>query len=341
MKVCEKYLKNLVLYSYDDLENVERSELEAHLKICASCRVELHELQSMQKHIPQKPLIEPDDATLQLMRNAVSQKIREKTIKPVKYNSSRLFFYRIAQKPAFQVGFAVLLLTFGFFAGRGTVSGVDNSQLDFQNLIAANQLIQTTNSQINPLLAGVEKVKFNSSTGEVEIFYTTINDIQLNGNLDDPVIRQILSHAMLDEENPSVRLHAVKALQVFAEEEKKIKPELVNSLETLLDKENNLGIRLQALKLLNILPLNSSVKNILTKVLVHDSEPSMRIQAFDKLTSQTQSGEEMDEYLAIVKQDTSEYLKYRSKSIIDKLQQEENLNQEENNPVKIMRKEQQ
>ncbi len=339
MKVCEKYHKNLVLYSYNDLEDIERSDLEAHLKICASCRVELQELQVMHKQIPQKSLIEPDDATLQLMRNAVSQKIREKTITPVKYNSNRLFFSNITQKPAFQISFAVLLLTFGFFAGRGTVSGVDNSQLNFQNLIAANQLIQTANSEINPLLAGVEKVKFNSSTGEVEIYYTTINDIQLNGNLNDPAIRQILNHAMLEEENPSVRLHAVKALRVFAEEEKKIEPELVNSLETLLDNENNLGIRLQAVKLLNILPLNSSIKNILTKVLVHDSEPSMRIQAFDKLTSQKQSGEEIDEYLAIVKQDTSEYLKYRSKSILDKLQQEKNLAEQENNSVKIMRKE--
>ena len=293
----------------------------------------------LHKQIPQQSLIEPDDATLQLMRNAVSQKIREKTITPVKYSSNRIFFSNLTQKPAFQFGFAALLLTFGFFAGRGTVSGVNNSQLDFQNLIAANQLVQTANSEINPLLAGVEKVKFNSSTGEVEIFYATINDIQLNGNLNDPAIRQLLSHAMLEEENPSVRLHAVKALKVFAEEEKKIKPELVNSLETLLENENNLGIRLQALKLLNIIPLNSSVKNILTKVLVHDSEPSMRIQAFDQLTSQTESGEEIDEYLAIVKQDTSEYLKYRSKSIIDKLQQEKNLAQEDNNPVNIMRKE--
>ena len=106
----------------------------------------------------------------------------------------------------------------GFFIGRQTTGSVDKNQVAFQNLIAANQQVQAANSEINPLLAGVEKVKYNSQTGEVELFYTTVNDIQLNGDLNSPTVRQMLSHAMLEEENPSVRLHAVKALKVFAEE---------------------------------------------------------------------------------------------------------------------------
>jgi len=336
MSVCEKYKKNLVLYFYDELDEVENADLEAHLHVCKRCQEELQELKNLEQTIPQKPFIKPDDATLQLMRNVLSQKIRAQT----KAQSEKKFtpFTSITPRPVFQAGFAILLLAFGFVIGRQTIGNADQNQETFQNLIAANQQVQAANSEINPLLAGVEKVKFNSQTGEVEVYYTTVNDIQLNGDLNSPTIRQMLSHAMLEEENPSVRLHAVKALKVFAEEKKLIEPELIGSIETLLNKEDNLGIRLQAIKLLNVLPLNDAVKNILTKVLLNDPEPSMRMQAFDKLTSQERSVG-IDEYLSIAKRDTSEYLKNRSNMILNQLKENEANNLEESKPVKIMRKE--
>ncbi len=59
----------------------------------------------------------------------------------------------------------------------------------------------------------------------------------------------------------------------------------------------------------------------------------MRIQAFNKLTSQKSSALEMDEYLAIAKQDTSEYLRYRSNLIQNQLQKNEDIMQNGNNPV--------
>jgi len=332
MSACDKYKEKIVLYFYEELEKDDQSALESHFQICPECYKELQQLRLLDQKIPQKPIVDLEDSHLQVLRNELSQKIRQREATIVEDKPGFFLFSFITPKPVFQFGFAALLLVLGFLLGnRSSSTELDQNQIALQNLISTNQQIQAANGEINPFLAGVEKVKYNPESGSVEIFYTTVNDIQLNGNLNNPTVRQMLTHAMLEEENPTVRLHAVKALQVFADEGKSLKPELVSSIESLLKKENNLGVRLQALQILNLIPLNSSVKNILTNVLLQDPEPAMRIQAFETLTKENQ---ELDNLLEITKKDTNEYLKFHSEKLLEK-----NKNRIKNGPEKLMRKE--
>ena len=41
MRICDKYKKNLVLNFYEELEDDEKAELEAHLHVCKNCRNEI------------------------------------------------------------------------------------------------------------------------------------------------------------------------------------------------------------------------------------------------------------------------------------------------------------
>jgi hypothetical protein len=335
MSACDKYKEKIFLYFYDELEKDEHSTMESHFQICPDCYRELQRLRLLDQEIPQKPVVNLDESHLQVLRNELSQKIRQREASIVEDKPGFFLFSFITPKPLFQFGFAALLLAFGFLLGNKTsVSDLDQNQIDFKNLISANHQIQAANSEIDPFLAGVEKVKYNPKTGSVEIYYTTINDIQLNGDLNNPTVRQMLTHAMLEEENPTVRLHALKALQVFTDKKKSLTPELVGSVKSLLEKEDNLGVRLQALRLFNQIPLNDSVKNILTKVLLRDPEPAMRIQAFDRLTGENIEQDDIGGFLEIAQKDSNEYLKYRSKVMIDK-----NKEQKKSKPEKLMRRE--
>ena len=336
MQTCEKKRRDLVLHLYRELNEVEQADLLAHLQVCPDCRAELQELSKLQNIIPEQPLLEPAESTLQVLRNAVSQKIQVRVKLPVQKETRSFSFSFLRPLPIYQIGFALLLLILGYLFGR---LNAPHEQLNMQNLLTANQEIQAANSEIDPLLAGVEKIKYDPSSGSVEIFYTTINDIQLKGNLSSPAVRQMLRHAMLEENNPTVRLHAVKALRYLAEDQPSLQPELIGTLGRLLESEQNLGVRLQIMQILKNFPLNAAVKDILIKVLLYDPDPALRIEAFSGLASQKLSQLDIDSYLSTAKQDSNEYIRFHSNRLIDQYQQNSDINQEQNTPVKIMRKE--
>ncbi|MFQ5631520.1 MAG: anti-sigma factor family protein, partial [bacterium] len=234
MSTCKNFEQNLLLYLYDELPEVEKAGLEAHLQACAACQAELNSLREFHSIVPAKPLIEPEEASLQVLRNSVSLKIRDQQ-KAREKRGWRVFTF-VQPSPVFQFGFVVLLLAFGFLLGRQTFSSrpAPQNDLSLESLITASQQIQATNSKIDPFLAGVEKLKFDPNTGTVEIHYNTVNDIALTGDLSNPMVRQMLRHAMLGEENPAVRLHAVKAIAGMLPEEAMLGSDLVEALTWLL-----------------------------------------------------------------------------------------------------------
>ncbi len=333
MQTCKKKRRDLVLYLYRELNEAESADLLVHLQGCPNCRAELKELAKFQQMIPEQPLLDPEESALQMLRNALSQKIRTRVKRSVRGRTWPLAFSFLKPSPVYQVGFALLLVVLGYLFGR---QSVQSEQANLQKLLTTNQQIQVANSEIDPLLASVEKIKYDPNSGVVEIYYTTVNDIELKGNLTSPAVQQMLRRAMLEENNPTLRLHAVKALKYLVEDQPSLKPELVSTLGSLLNSEQNLGVRLQILQILKNFPLNASVKDILIKVLLYDPDPALRIEAFTELTKQGLSQQDIGEFLAAAQNDSSEYIRFHSSRLIEQLRQ--NSKPDQTAPVKIMRK---
>lgn len=337
MKGCKLYEKKIVLFFYDELDAGEKVNVAAHLQTCSRCRETLQTLQSMAEKIPRQSVPEPDEATLQGMRNNLMQKIKTQRRDKRQRKIRRPPIFSPA--PFFQTGLAVLLLAVGFLLGKQFGQKENAGQTAFNNILAANRLVRTKYGEINPLLAGVEKVKYNQKTGNVEIFYTTVNDIQLTGSLQNDTVREMLVHAMLEKENPTVRLHAVKSLNRLTRAGGALSPDLIRSVTLLLQKEKNLGVRLQVLRLLKNISTDGSVKDILLQIMLRDPEPAMRIQAFENLTTLKLSTQELNEILAIAKQDSSGYFAYQLKKIQAGKEAAASKSKVRTNRVKIMRKE--
>ncbi len=316
MKTCKNYQEKLVLYLYNELTEPERKDLAKHLQSCADCQEELSQLQLVHETIPQHPPELPEEATLQLLRNSISGRIRGQRQKRIGAPRSMASIFQPA--PLLKFGLALFIFTAGFFTG--TRFGIRESNQDFsalEPLLTANQQIQSGSSEINPLLAGIKKLQYDPKTGSIEVYYTTVNEVYLEGKMENPTVRNMLRKAILEEGNPAVRLHAVKVVKSIAEKEVSIESEIIEALTLLIGKEQNVGVRLKVLKVLKALLPNPFVKIIIFRVLLHDPNPALRIEAMDAILKTKLSKEDVNIFRKVAKQDSNTYIISQAKRVIE------------------------
>jgi hypothetical protein len=316
MNSCQKYKKHIILHVHQALDKAERAELKAHLAICPSCRTKLEEMEKFKTAVGNTPMIDPDEETLKVMRNAVAlniQKHRHRHSQP-----AGLSWRFLRPAPIWQLGFTLLVLFLGFMLGQALQKPTEQPHL--QPLITASEPIQTLNSTIDPQLAGINKIKYDPVTGMVEISYNTVNTIQLRTNMNNRNISTLLDQAML-EPNPAVRLNAVQTVGMVAQNKQTLVPEFLRTIETVLAKDDNQGIRLAALKILRILPLSPDIKDILIRILLYDHNTAMRIEAFKVLSEKYIKETDSMMLLKAAQQDTNGYIRYKAKELVEELDQ--------------------
>jgi hypothetical protein len=142
--------------------------------------------------------------------------------------------------------------------------------------------------------------------------------VQIKGTLDDPMIQKVLSHAMVNEQNPGVRLRAVNALTSSSSPENDIKRALIITLKT----DANSGVRREAFTALVKYPYDESIKDALLHVLNHDDNPGLRIEAINLLETQTQSRtqvdrEMMDVLRSRIEMDDNPYIRTRARTVLE------------------------
>jgi len=304
----------LPLYAADETSAEETRSIQAHLEGCPDCRQKLAELEKLAKALQQAaPSQGPDDMLYALRSRLALQLQRE--ARPRRQPQLRL-------RPSLQWALAVLLLVAGFGAGRFTGKTPRADSAVLQQLLTANQTVSTAQGAIDPYLNAVEKVKYDPATGLVEIQYNTINNVSYRAATDNPVIRQMLRQAVTEEQNPSARLNAVRTMQAIAIKEQGLDTDLLTAIEYLLQKEQNQGVRLMALKVLKSVPMNEAIKHMLLRVLLYDQNMALRIQAFETLTGRAAPDAELEKVLHAAKSDTSTYIRFKAEAMLKQLQTE-------------------
>ena len=328
MSNCKKFKKQIVLLYYNELDRHGKEELLAHIEMCHECKQELASLKQFGKLLQEQDLFDVDENSLKMARNLTRLRLKQQGQKGF------VPFSFLQPKPAFQFGFVVMLVMFGFLLGRQnfTPGSTRQTQNQLQQLLTASGSVAAANSNINPYLIGVERLKFNQKDGTVEIQYNTVNDIKLVGNPETPAIKQLLLYAMQNEQNANIRLHAVKAVNAAAQTNRNLDIDYIHSLEQVLQREENAGIKLMALDVLKALPLRENIKNILVRVLLYDPDTPARIQAFKTLTEARVTEQDIDTYLHPAVKDSNTYISYRSAKLL------EQLNKQKKGPFELSRK---
>ncbi len=122
----------------------------------------------------------------------------------------------------------------------------------------------------------------------------------------------------------------MKAVHALTKGEVSLDLEIILALKQILKQEQSPGIKLNALKILQSVYPNQEIKSILMNVLLHDSNPAVRIEAFQAYINSIDSSDEAAELLETVQSDSIDYIHYRAKKVLRKF---ENSNSYDNNSL--------
>jgi hypothetical protein len=176
-------------------------------------------------------------------------------------------------------------------------------------------------------IANVKFINSDVSGGEVEFTFDAVSPVHIKGNINDDRVQKVLAHALINDQNPGVRLRSASAfstqIQKLKLPDKEVKVALILALKT----DDNPGVRKEALKALLSFPFDEEVKQAFLHVLMRDKNPALRIAAINSLDSVRVLGQPRDkDLLEVLKQrmttDDNNYIRIRAKTVLEEVRQQ-------------------
>lgn len=121
--------------------------------------------------------------------------------------------------------------------------------------------------------------------GRVAMSFDVVRHLEIERAVSDPLVNEVLVHAILDQSSMGSRLKAVS--MAASADNGKVEEALVFSM---LD-DPDLPVRMRALEILAEGPISDSVEQGLMKVLRHDESMQMRLLAIEVLANGGASGQ--------------------------------------------------
>ncbi|MBD3288435.1 hypothetical protein GF337_06485 [candidate division KSB1 bacterium] len=307
MKKCKNYSKWIWLNFYDELKEDQARELQEHLNTCANCLLEFQDAEKTFNLLNQKIDMQPTEKELQDNRSELHERLmlakrarlRKEGLKKLWLRMRDIVSLEFA--PRYRFATAVALLILGILMGRyfsniGITASPNGKTLTDKNV------------------AAVDYLKYNPSTGKVSVQLKVLDEALIEGNVDDPHIQTLLVQSLMTSEMPNIRLRSVDALATADRLMQPAQTALISALE----RDENPGIRLKAAKILNSLPVNEQVRDLLinTMIKVLESEPNsaVRNEAIDGLSRMGEEGLRALIFEA-AHLDSNEYLQYKTSKI--------------------------
>jgi len=312
MKQCEKYRKWMWLKLYDELNEDQNAELVAHLNNCPDCVIDLEEINETKILLDKKIQLKPTVSFLEQNRTELHQRLLLATQPKYRSNWKKKIWEIVSLdfSPALRFSTAVAMLLIGFLGGslvyKAKTLEEDFTKQQFSSLSETN-------------ITGVESIDYDPETRQVSMKLNTMKQLTVQGDMERPEIKQLLAQTLISEKRPNIRLKTVGALALS----KSYDNQVINALSKVLEKDENPGIRLKAIRLLTKMPINTSIKNIVTKVLVNvllkETNSAIRNEAIDGLNKLRNGSVDPIIYNA-AKNDSSEYVRSQAAIMLQRTQ---------------------
>jgi len=306
MKTCEQYRQWIWLNVYEELFDEQKNLLFEHIKNCPECRLEYDEAKRTVSLLNRKLQLEPTGSQLKTSRAELHHRLVLLTQPRYHQNwGARLWkIISLDFTPGFRLATATALFIIGIIVGN-LFFNTGDSEFEFDH---------KSTSELNPAnISNIESVQYNPITRQVSIKLSTINDMTIEGGVEEPAIQDLLAQTLLNDNRPNIKLKTVNALQNTSNMNEK----LINSLRKVIDKEENPGIRLKAVKLLTSIPIKEVLSQVLVSVFLNDSNSAIRIQAFKKLSS-FENETAAPVIINAAKNDSSEYIRTKAKQFLER-----------------------
>jgi hypothetical protein len=303
-----EYREHLHLLALEELDLHDRTLLEDHLRTCSDCRDELPRLRKFYGLLKDfEPAVHVDDNLLQDARQQLREALHRERSHPsfLETIEERLSTF---VAPRYQIALGGLAtLALGIFIGHRIFTPSAPLPQEAQ-LIPAN-----------PRITNLKFLDSKEGSDVVEFTFDAVQPVKMRGSVNDPGIQKVLTHAMLNDANPGVRLRALNVVATPRADkpDKEIKAALILTLRT----DPNAGVRKEALMALQQYPPDEAIKNALLNTLMTDKNPGLRIAAINGLDSLRIHGQSADRSVLKalhdkMQSDDNTYIRLRARTVL-------------------------
>lgn len=301
--------EQLNLLLYDELDEKQRLQMKEHLKTCRECQGEFEELKRLHAVLGRKRFLEPPErllteARLDLQRALDKEQSFWQRHTRVPWSSPLRFALPSAVVAGVFIGYVIFALT----SGQGTIEPAGPINPDLQGDL------QITNLQF---------LDSDVTDGKVDLLFDVVRPVHMRGEVHDEPVRRVLAHALSSEQNPGVRLKAVKTIGAYLPQvpDQEVRKALIEVLKF----DENPGVRKRALDVLLDVPFDEDIKDAFLHVLLHDETSGLRISAIDGLEQLHWERHGPDsESLIVLEQktrlDDNDYIRSRAESVLKGVQ---------------------
>ena len=275
MDDCSRFFNQIADLRLRQLEDEDQTELFAHLASCRDCRDLMHFHEDLT--IAGDEFGEVDSEALAGVRGRVLDEIRSTGEAPAAVVNPAAFW--AVGRPRLLAAAAAIVLAVGGFAVGHMVAGVNPTGGDL--LVAtledgAQDHRRLRDVEDSPNIISNVAVR-SVGEGRVAMSFDVARHLEIERPVDDPLVNEVLVHAILDQSSMGSRLKAVS--MAGRADNGKVEEALVFSM---LD-DADLPVRLRALEILADGRISKRVEQGLMQVLRHDESMQMRLLAIEVL----------------------------------------------------------
>ena len=309
---CEWVRENIVLEVYGELPDDARHELEQHVARCADCAAELKAEQDFHALLAQDRAADPTANLVAASRMRLQEALetakqgtvwRRLTFDPAIWLRQMRFSPALASAILI-LGFAGgVLATYQFSGARPTSSASIQSP--------ANPTAVPSEASITSISSIVQQ----PGTNQVSIKYNTVATQEAQGSLNDEKIQQLLLYAARNNYNTGVRVDSVDLLA-----QKSGDTQIREALMYALQNDTNPGVRLKSLDALgNYVKNDTNVRDAVLRALVNDGNSGVRIEALRLIEPVKADGSVRGVLMALAAKDQSTYIKSQARTMLAQL----------------------
>jgi hypothetical protein len=306
---CEWVQENIVLQVYGELADDARHELEQHVERCADCAAELKAEQEFHALLAQDRASDPSPNLL-----AASRMRLQEGLEGVKQGSvwSRLAFdpTNWLRQVRFSPALASAILILGFAGGVGATYKLSGTRPTETTATTAPTTIPDEAS-----INGISSITQQPGTNQISIKYNAVSSQEVQGSLNDQKIQQLLLYAARNNYNSGVRVDSVDLLAQRSGD-----TQVREALMYTLQNDTNPGVRLKSLDALgNYVKNDTSVRDAVLRALVNDTNSGVRIDALRLIEPVKADGSVRGVLMALAAKDQSAYIKSQARTMLAQL----------------------